>query len=382
MAKKLFRQAALDKLASPERLDELMRVTSPMGWLALAALGVGLLAAAIWSFTGNITTRVDGQGIMLRGEAVLDVSASAEGRLVSVDVDVGDIVKAGQPVARIEQPDLELRLRGKNRELETLREQDRDQIGAIEQINARRRKQIDELHKEADVLQKLIDDGLATLAQKRQTEAQIAAIEQEIVTSRAIGAGRSNQVASVQDEITQLESALEDSQKVLSPYTGRVLELMLDPGNLVAPGSRILTLETLEAPVDAIVYIPAQEGKKVRPGMRARVSPTTIRVEEYGYIVGTVKSVADFPATPEGLARTLRNSSLVAALSGRGAPIEIIVRLAVNAATPSGYQWSSSSGPPVQVFTGTLCSASVEVAAKRPAEYVLPFLKGLLGTSA
>jgi HlyD family secretion protein len=382
MAKKLFRQAALDRLASPERLDELMRVTSPTGWIALAALGVAILAAAIWSFVGEITTKVDGQGILLRGEAVLDVTASAEGRLLSVDVGVGDIVKAGQLVARIEQPDLELRLATKRRELATLQEQDTDQVGAIEKINARRRKQIEELHKEAEVLQRLINDGLATLAQKRQTEAQIAAIEQEIATSRAIGAGRSNLVGGVQDEITQLERTLEDRQKVVSPYTGRVLELMLDPGNLVGPGSRILTLETLEAPVDAVVYIPAQEGKKVRPGMRARISPSTIRVEEYGYIVGTVKSVADFPSTPEGLERTLRNANLVSTLTGRGAPIEVVVQLGVDAKTPSGYDWSSSQGPPVQVFTGTLCSASVEVAAKRPAEYVLPFLKELVGATA
>ena len=153
-------------------------------------------------------------------------------------------------------------------------------------------------------------------------------------------------------------------------------------GECVVPGSRILTLETLGAPVDAVVYIPAQEGKKVLPGMRARISPSTVRVEEYGYIIGEVRSVADFPSTPEGLERTLRNSNLVQALSGRGAPIEVVVRLGLDTKTPSGFDWSSSQGPPVQVFTGTLCAASVEVAAKKPAEYVLPFLKQLLGTTA
>ena len=382
MSKKLFRQAALDRLASPERLDELMRVTSPLGWIALAAIGVGILVATIWGFVGRITTKVDGQGILLRGDAVLDVTSSSEGRLLSIDVGVGDIVKAGQQVASVEQPDLELQLRNKQRELATLRSQDSDQVSAVDRINARRRQQLQELHKEAEVLEGLIKDGLATLAQKRQTEAQIAALEQEIANSRVMGAGRTNLVAGVEDEISQLESALEDRRKVLSPYTGRVLELMIDPGNLVAPGSRILTLETLGAPVDAVVYIPAQEGKKVLPGMRARISPSTVRVEEYGYIIGEVRSVADFPSTPEGLERTLRNSNLVSALSGRGAPIEVVVRLGLDAETPSGFDWSSSQGPPVQVFTGTLCGASVEVAAKRPAEYVLPFLKQLLGTTA
>ncbi len=383
MAHKLFRQAALDKLSSPERLDELMKVTSPIGWLSLAALGAAILAACIWGFTGRITTKVDGEGILLRGAAVLDVTSGSEGRLASLAVDEGDIVEAGQVVALVEQPDLELRLQNTRRELEALRAQDRDQIAAIEQINDRRRKQIEELKKEAEVLQGLIDDGLATLASKRQTEAEIAAIEQQIVTSRAIGADRANQVAATQNEISQFEVRLQEQQQVVSPYTGRVLEMMLDPGSLVAPGSRILTLETLEAPVDAVVYIPASAGKKVRPGMRARISPTTVRPEEYGYIIGEVRSVSDFPATPEGLRRTLRNPNLVAALTdNNSAPIEVIVRLSVDESTPSGYHWSSSQGPPVQVFTGTLCSASVEVAAKRPAEYVLPFLKELTGASA
>ena len=382
MSRKLFRKAALDKMSSPEQLDELMKVTSPVDWLALGGLGAILLAATIWGFTGQITTRVDGQGILLRGEAVLDVTANGNGRLVSVAVEAGEIVEKGDVVAQIEQPDLELQLQNKRRELQTLREQDRDQIAAIEKINERRRQQVAELQREARVLQGLIDDGLATAAQKRQTEAQIASIEQEIVTSRAIGAGRSNQVAGVQDEITRLEAALDEQQKVVSPYTGRVLEVMLDSGNLVAPGARILTLETLEAPVDAVVYVPAQDGKKVQPGMRTRISPSTVRVEEYGYIVGTVRSVADFPSTPEGLRRTLRNNNLVMTLTGQTAPIEVIVTLEVDPETDSGFQWSSSKGPPVQVLTGTLCSASVEVESKRPAGYVLPFLRALVGSGA
>ena len=44
----LFRKAALDKLASPERLDVLMHVTSPKGWAALMMMGVILSSAVVW----------------------------------------------------------------------------------------------------------------------------------------------------------------------------------------------------------------------------------------------------------------------------------------------------------------------------------------------
>lgn len=46
MQDKLFRQAALEKLSSPEELDQLMQVTTPRGWFALIAL-IGLVVVAI-----------------------------------------------------------------------------------------------------------------------------------------------------------------------------------------------------------------------------------------------------------------------------------------------------------------------------------------------
>lgn len=46
MQDKLFRKAALEKLSSPEELDQLMQVTTPRGWFALLGL-IGLLAVAV-----------------------------------------------------------------------------------------------------------------------------------------------------------------------------------------------------------------------------------------------------------------------------------------------------------------------------------------------
>ena len=38
MSEGLFRKATIDKVSSPEQLDLMMRVTAPVGWLALAAV--------------------------------------------------------------------------------------------------------------------------------------------------------------------------------------------------------------------------------------------------------------------------------------------------------------------------------------------------------
>ena len=161
--------------------------------------------AAIWSFAGKITTKVDGQGILLRGEAVLDVTASSEGRLIGVDVGVGDIVKAGSRWRGSSSPISSSSCATRPRAGDAARA-GRDQVSAVEKINARRRKQLEELHKEAEVLERPDQGRPGDSGAEAHTEAQIAALEQEIANSRVMGAGRTNLVAGVEDEISQLES--------------------------------------------------------------------------------------------------------------------------------------------------------------------------------
>ena len=44
----MFRKVSLDRLASPEQLDEVMSVTSARTWIALAGLVVLLIVVIIW----------------------------------------------------------------------------------------------------------------------------------------------------------------------------------------------------------------------------------------------------------------------------------------------------------------------------------------------
>jgi HlyD family secretion protein len=113
--------------------------------------------------------------------------------------------------------------------------------------------------------------------------------------------------------------------------------------------------------------------------MEVQISPSTVKPEEFGFMLGEVKSVSLFPSTPEGMQRVLRNDQLVKELSQRGSPIEVTADLLLNPATRSGYKWSSPQGPPIGIFSGTLCTASIVVDRKRPVEYVIPKIKETLG---
>ena len=52
-----------------------------------------------------------------------------------------------------------------------------------------------------------------------------------------------------------------------------------------------------KSPYDAIVFVPAGEGKKIDGNDQVEVSPTTVKREEHGFIRGRVVAVSELPAT-------------------------------------------------------------------------------------
>src|SRR5947209_1829473 len=105
MIQGIFRKTALERLASPEQLDQLLQVTSPRGWLALTGLGLLVAAALVWSFFGTVTTTVEGQGILIRPEGVTSVVAPQAGVVRSVLVRVGDMIYKDREVVRLAVPE-------------------------------------------------------------------------------------------------------------------------------------------------------------------------------------------------------------------------------------------------------------------------------------
>jgi HlyD family secretion protein len=378
---KLFRKAALEKLASPERLDEMMQIISPMGWLSVIAIGFGLVALTVWSVVGTISIKVAGKGMLLRGGVVFDIASTTEGRLAEVLVKPGDHITVDEVIARLDRPALRLKIQNTREDLSRLSGQGSRQSTADRSLLAQYRSQAEELRAKIATQEEMVERGLLTNSTLMRTKAELTANEQTQAQLRSKQAGSQNQVEDIRQLLNELENELESTSKVVSPFSGRIVEVSIEAGDVVGAGSRLMTLESEDAPITAMIYIPAAEGKKVRPGMEVYVSPSTVRAEEYGFMVGTVENASDYPVTPEGLRRVLRNQQLIQELTGESAPIEVRVLLIPDTETPSGFKWSSSEGPPMKVFSGTICSANVTVETKKPISYVLPLARKTLGVS-
>lgn len=101
MTPPLFRKEAMERLSSPDQLDQLLTVTTTRGWLALVALAVVLAAALLWGIFGSVSTRVAGEGLILVRQGVFSVCAQSAGRVGTVPVKEGDRVAAGTVVATL-----------------------------------------------------------------------------------------------------------------------------------------------------------------------------------------------------------------------------------------------------------------------------------------
>ena len=87
---------------------------------------------------------------------------------------------------------------------------------------------------------------------------------------------------------------------------------------MLAVGTPVIAIESEGTRLEALVYIPAESGKNVKPGMEVRVEPSTVKREEFGTMVGTVVTVSEFPITPQGMAAVLHNDNLVTRFSHDG----------------------------------------------------------------
>lgn len=100
MDDKIFRKAAVERLSSPEHLDQVMRVVPARGWIALVCLFVMVAAAIVWACLGQIARLAEGRGAVLLGEAgfagdAVAVVAAEDGAHVRAGMDAQITLDSG-----------------------------------------------------------------------------------------------------------------------------------------------------------------------------------------------------------------------------------------------------------------------------------------------
>lgn len=363
----LFRKAALDKVSSPDQLDLLMQVTSPAGWLALLALAALIGVAGLWSIFGSVADLVDGRGVLMRGERLSEIKVSLDGTLVSLNAAPGSEIAAGQVLAVV------------SRDTAGIEERRADDLALArdESMLETKRGELAAAQRQRDAHAQLVRQGLEAANVLFEYDRRVNAVVAEI--------------NALERETALIRARLKTTAEVKAPEAGRVVEVLKAAGDSVRAGEALLRLEPRSRAgtgaaepcgreVHAVLFVPAQDAGQVRPGQRARVSPLDVKREEYGYILGTVASVASHASSPEDVREKLKNEALVQAYLQGGPVFEARVCLEADPSNKAnGLKWSTSRGPDRPVGAGVQCAASLEVDRRRPIAFVIPAAKQALG---
>ncbi len=418
MKANVFRKVSMERLSSPEQLDQLMRVTDTKGWIVLLAFFGILLTGVVWGLFGSIPYNVSGTGILVKSGGVFEVIAMSSGRITDVAVSVGDMVTEGQVVARMAQPELIEKLREAKAVLANLKSEHAqitaygsEDVALQTKLLAQQHATIDQSIASAEqtakwnqekigIQETLVQDGLLTkqtllttrqaidsarqtISDGRSQLAQIAVKELDIRNRHQEEIRASQAKIDAQERsIAELDRSVRAEGEVVARYTGRILEILTEQGAVVSKGEPILRLDLLGRTVkelEAVIYVPSIHGKQIKVGTPVYIAPSTVKQEEYGMMLARVTYVSEFPATTRGMVRVLKNDKLVEALSGHDAPYEVHADLLIDEKTASHYQWTSSQGPPLRIQSGTIAGAQITVASRRPMEMVLPLIREYSG---
>ncbi len=74
MQEEIFRKKSLDKIKSPESLEDYIHVSNPGVWLVLVSMIVLLLGACVWGIFGHIDSTVPSTVCVENGEAICYVT--------------------------------------------------------------------------------------------------------------------------------------------------------------------------------------------------------------------------------------------------------------------------------------------------------------------
>ena len=94
----VYRKAAIERLYSPDRLDSALKVTSPMSWLALAAVTLLIAVTVGWSILGRIPVTISAPGIICSPVSTNAVYAVEAGTVDAVLVHPGSELHYDTPV--------------------------------------------------------------------------------------------------------------------------------------------------------------------------------------------------------------------------------------------------------------------------------------------
>jgi HlyD family secretion protein len=424
MDRSIFREESQKYFSTPDKLDESLRIVSRIGWLAVIGGLVGSCVLIFWGFFGSINVSVTGLGLLTPPDGIPAVESIVNGVVKEIYVQLEQHVKQGDHIATIDQPVWNVRKQQYADDLEDLVENHKTQtaietgnkqavITSYQQQKEKLLESITLTEQQEDIMKKqlkntetLYQSGIVSEDEYDKSKTDLMSVQQNLKSiknqideiNKQISNTETQHLLQIQQrelnikskktELAALISQIKKEGELYAERSGIVSEIPVQVGQTVNTNQAVVLLENVGdadsrqgVRLTAVIFVSDIKAKKIKPGQDVLVSPTTTRPSEHGQITGKVESVSQFPITQNRIKTLFNNDTLVQQFVNQGGVFEVRVVLDTNPATPSGFHWTGGKGPNIAVSSGTFCNATFSVEQKKPASYLIPFLRRkLLGT--
>lgn len=382
--------------------------------LVVALVVAGILGLLVF---GEYTRKVRLAGALTPETGLIEIVAPLGGSLVALDVDEGQEVAAGAPIARLSGErrseavgaTMEEVLRSlQNRRASLVAERDRsdalfEQRDAL--LSARiaaLRQELQDLEAEARLVEARIELTAAMAERQRDLRARDLTTELAVFTTEKDLLDESLALQQLERQRSGLSRALSDSEAerlsapiehqqrkaeinraiaaldqeiaeaearrefvVTAPKAGTITALQAARGDTVAPSTPLMTLVPAGARLEAKLYGPSRSIGFVRPGQRVLIRYDAYPHQKFGLYEGVVASVSRAPVAAGAAPEAAPPAN----------PAEPVYRITVDLAS----QTAQAYGAAVPLQPGMRLQADILIETRNLYEWVLDPLRALTG---
>lgn len=394
----IFRANALAQLGVLNEINLPLRIINPSTWAWAIITSLLLFGFLLWAILGSISITIPANGILLPEEGqALPVIALQPGHISTIYAKEGTYVKKNTLLAEVFNPYLD-------EDLKYLKKvyADNQKLFQHVQSHSFQKKTVleEHFHEKMKILKESLQDHreklntVQDLLKKKQTlfkrqfitlpeitdakEAVIIAKKElaKIKSELDLAPIQFKEEKDIQDEKVEeylaklLKSGHELDKKILekksgmsilSPGEGLVTANHITRGDYINAGKTLFTLITghQRPSLEALVFVKHRDGKKVKVGMKVYVLPSNLSDYEYGYILGKVVEISQYPQSKESVYPYLGNATLVDEFFSTGVPFLAKIQLQKKIENPSGLFWTTQKGTPFKVKPGSTVSVKI-----------------------
>ncbi len=231
----------------------------------------------------------------------VSLRSQVEGRLLGLNVDVGDTVNQGQVIGQVDDVLLRTAINQAEAELASLKSEVARINAQISNARAeveRTKLQQQQLQADSQRQQKLASQGAIAkqTAEQASTQAQSAAQvvraaqESVEVEQQALAAAKGRVVA--QQAVVAEAVERRSYARLISPIAGAVLQRLTEPGNLLQPGNEILNIGDFNR-IKVEVQVSELELAKIQVGQSVEVRLDAFTNQTYYGTVTRISPAAD-----------------------------------------------------------------------------------------